>query len=309
MNIIIVSKPGATPRILRLNSWRVRAALLGLCISLCALFSGSGLFLGATIGGPALARSKLSEAKTELRARRAELLAVRENVQRDMDALAIRLGKLQAEATRLNALGERLAKVGNLEDGEFNFAEEPALGGPELAPAPTALSMGNMSTALQRLEYQFDQQSQQLSLLESMLLDEQVDKILLPAGKPVRSGYASSGFGYRTDPFTGRPDFHPGVDFNGPRGTEILSVAAGMVSFCGQKPGYGNVVEIDHGNGYLTRYAHNDANLVQVGQPVRAGELIARMGSTGRATGVHVHFEVWLNGRLVNPNEYIRAIR
>jgi murein DD-endopeptidase MepM/ murein hydrolase activator NlpD len=309
MNIIIVGKSGHAPKTLKLDNWRARLAIIGFCVSLCITFVVTGLFIGTTIGGPALARTKLHEARDELNARRSELSIVRQNVERDMDALAIRLGKLQAEAMRLNALGERLAKVGKLEDGEFNFSDEPALGGPELVPTPKALSMNNMSTALQRLETQFDHQSQQLSMLESMLLDEQLNQALLPAGKPVRSGYASSGFGYRTDPFTGRPDFHPGVDFNGPRGTEILAVAAGVVSFSGQKAGYGNIVEVDHGNGYLTRYAHNDSNNVQVGDPVRTGDLIARMGSTGRATGVHVHFEVWLNGHLVNPTEYIRAIR
>ena len=146
-------------------------------------------------------------------------------------------------------------------------------------------------------------------MLESVLFDRVVDQGLMPAGIPVRAGYQSSAFGYRADPFTGRPDFHPGVDFNGARGSDVIAVAGGVVSFNGRKPGYGNLVEIDHGNGYMTRYAHNDSNGVEVGDPVRAGDVIAKMGATGRVTGVHVHFEVWLNGRLVNPAEYIRAIR
>jgi murein DD-endopeptidase MepM/ murein hydrolase activator NlpD len=226
-----------------------------------------------------------------------------------MDALAVRLGKLQAESMRLNALGERLAAVGKLDDGEFDFSAEPALGGPKSSAPAVSLSAAEVDSALERLEEQFDRQSAQLGMLESVLFDREVDLGLMPAGLPVRAGYKSSGFGYRADPFTGRPEFHGGVDFNGPRGTDVVSVAGGVVSYAGKKPGYGNVVEIDHGNGYMTRYAHNDRNVVDVGTPVRAGELIAKMGSTGRATGVHVHFEVWLNGRLVNPAEYIRAIR
>jgi murein DD-endopeptidase MepM/ murein hydrolase activator NlpD len=226
-----------------------------------------------------------------------------------MDALALRLGKLQAEAMRLNALGERLAAVGKLDDGEFDFRTEPALGGPKSSAPAVSLSAAEVDSALQRLEAQFDRQSAQLGMLESVLFDREVDLGLMPAGLPVRAGYQSSGFGYRADPFTGRPEFHGGVDFNGPRGSDVVSVAGGVVSYAGKKPGYGNVVEIDHGNGYMTRYAHNDRNLVEAGTPVRAGEVIAKMGASGRATGVHVHFEVWLNGRLVNPAEYLRAIR
>jgi len=166
-----------------------------------------------------------------------------------------------------------------------------------------------MTRSIDELEAQFDRQSRQLGMLESVLFDRKLDQSLLPAGIPVRAGYVSSGYGYRADPFTGRSDFHPGVDFNGQRGADVLAVAGGVVSYAGAKPGYGNVVEIDHGNGYMTRYGHNDKNIVQAGDPVKAGEVISKMGRTGRATGVHVHFEVWLNGRLLNPSEYIHAIR
>jgi len=131
----------------------------------------------------------------------------------------------------------------------------------------------------------------------------------MPAGIPVRYGYSSSGFGTRTDPFSGRTEFHTGVDFNGPAGSDVLAVAGGVVSFVGVRDGYGNVVEIDHGNGYVTRYAHNQRNLVDVGRTVRGGDVIAKMGSTGRATGNHVHLEVFLNDKLVNPTEYVRKLR
>jgi murein DD-endopeptidase MepM/ murein hydrolase activator NlpD len=309
MNIIIVASPLSTPRVLRLGNWRSVAAACVTLVVVAGVLIGSGALFGATFGGPSKARAEIAQAREQLEAQRSQLGEVQHAMARDMDALAVRLGKLQAESMRLNALGERLAKVGKLDDGEFDFRSEPGLGGPAPATSAISLSVTEVDSTLERLEAQFARQSDQLGMLESVLFDREVDQGLMPAGIPVRSGYKSSGFGYRADPFTGRPDFHPGVDFNGPRGSDVIAVAGGVVSYSGLRPGYGNVVEIDHGNGYMTRYAHNDRNLVEVGDPVRVGGLLARMGSTGRATGVHVHFEVWLNGRLVNPSEYIRAIR
>ena len=309
MNIIIVAKPLSSPKVFRLGDRRTIVAAGTALAGVAVLMVGMGALLGATIVGPGKARAEIAQAREQLGRQEAELGDMQKSVARDMDALAVRLGKLQAEAMRLNALGARLAEVGKLDDGEFNFRAEPALGGPASSAPSVSLTASEVDTALQRLEAQFSQQSLQLGMLESVLFDREVDLGLMPAGLPVRAGYKSSGFGYRTDPFTGRPEFHGGVDFNGPRGSDVVSVAGGVVSFAGKKPGYGNTVEIDHGNGYMTRYAHNDRNEVEVGDAVRAGQLVAKMGSTGRATGVHVHFEVWLNGRLVNPVEYIRAIR
>jgi murein DD-endopeptidase MepM/ murein hydrolase activator NlpD len=309
MNIIIVARPLSSPKVLQLGDRRTMAVAGALLAGVAAVLVGLGALVGATVVGPGQARAEIAQARQQLERQEAELAQVQQSVARDMDALALRLGKLQAEAMRLNALGERLAAVGKLDDGEFDFRTEPALGGPKSSAPAVSLSAAEVDSALQRLEAQFDRQSAQLGMLESVLFDREVDLGLMPAGLPVRAGYQSSGFGYRADPFTGRPEFHGGVDFNGPRGSDVVSVAGGVVSYAGKKPGYGNVVEIDHGNGYMTRYAHNDRNLVEAGTPVRAGEVIAKMGASGRATGVHVHFEVWLNGRLVNPAEYLRAIR
>jgi murein DD-endopeptidase MepM/ murein hydrolase activator NlpD len=309
MNIIIVAKPFSTPKVLRLGDWRSCAKLgAGIAAALALVFSAGAAF-GALVGAPQALQVEVAQAQSDLVKQAGQLAEVRRAVARDMDALALRLGRLQAEATRLNALGERLAKIGKLEDGEFDFTAEPAMGGPETPAAQRAMKAGDLTRAIDELERQLDRQSRQLGMLESVLLDRKLDQSLLPAGIPVRAGYVSSGYGYRADPFTGRSDFHPGVDFNGQRGADVLAVAGGVVSFAGSKPGYGNVVEIDHGNGYMTRYGHNDRNIVQAGDPVKAGEVISKMGRTGRATGVHVHFEVWLNGRLLNPSEYIHAIR
>jgi murein DD-endopeptidase MepM/ murein hydrolase activator NlpD len=260
MNIIIVAKPGRAPRSLRLDSRRPVFLVASVAAAAVALLTGLGFALGVTLGGPALARAELSEARARLAAQSRELGEAQLQVQRDMDALALRLGQLQAETTRLNALGQRLARVGKLEDGEFDFTQAPAVGGPERPTLLAATRRADVGTALDELESQLSRQGEQLRMLESVLFDREVERTLLPAGIPVRVGYMSSGFGRRTDPFTGRPEFHGGVDFAGPRGSDILAVAGGVVSFSGTKPGYGRVVEIDHGNGYMTRYAHYDRN-------------------------------------------------
>jgi murein DD-endopeptidase MepM/ murein hydrolase activator NlpD len=309
MNIIIVGRPGTAPRTLNLGADRIGPAFVALVVLGLAVLIGLGVAIGTFIGGPAMARAELAEARAQLAEQARQLDVARLGVQRDTDALALRLGQLQAEATRLNALGQRLARVGKLEDGEFDFNQPPAVGGPARQGALVRSPATDIGAALDTLEGQLNRQGEQLRMLETVLFDREVERSMMPAGIPVRVGYMSSGFGRRTDPFTGRPEFHGGVDFAGPRGTEIMAVAGGVVSFAGTKPGYGRVVEIDHGNGYMTRYAHNDRNKVDVGDPVRAGDVIATMGNSGRASGVHVHFEVWQEGRLVNPSEYLAAIR
>jgi murein DD-endopeptidase MepM/ murein hydrolase activator NlpD len=309
MNLIIVGRPGATPRVLAFGHGRAKTlAICGLGL-VFALIAGFGALIGARFLGPALLTGELEQARGQLQAQREELDRMNQTLTRDLDALALRMGRLQAEATRLNALGERLAKLGKLDDGEFNFREEPAMGGPEAPTAQAEIGKGELEQALAALEHRLAAQARQLDMMEGVLSNRNLDQILMPAGIPVRHGYSSSGFGNRTDPFSGRSEFHTGVDFNGPAGSDVLAVAGGVVAFAGVKDGYGNVVEIDHGNGYVTRYAHNQRNVVEVGRTVRGGDVVAKMGSTGRATGNHVHLEVFLNGRLVNPTEYVRNLR
>lgn len=265
-----------------------------------------GAWFGASVLGPKRAQERLAQTRTELSEQQAEVERLSKLVNRDMNALAMRLGRLQAESTRLNALGERLAEIGKLDDGEFDFGSEPDVGGP-LAPALVSMPPAEFGAEIQRLERQMSTQSKQLSLLEGLLIDSSLDASLMPNALPVRSGYISSGYGYRTDPFTGGRDFHPGIDFDGNLGDTIVAVAGGVVSFSGTKTGYGKTVEIDHGNGLVTRYAHCTRLDVQVGDPVRTGTPIAAMGSTGRSTGTHLHFEVWKEGKLVNPRDYLKA--
>jgi murein DD-endopeptidase MepM/ murein hydrolase activator NlpD len=306
MNIIIVAKPDAGTRVFSLSDKRVRtAAGIALGALVLGLF-GLGAWFGAAFIGPSHLRDQLSGTREALAQQQDEVERLNGVVSRDMNALALRIGRIQAETTRLNALGGRLAKLGKLDDGEFNFGSDPDLGGPEHAGLMMTAAPAQISSEIGRLERQLAEQSRQLSVLEELLSDRELDASLMPSGTPVRSGYVSSRYGYRSDPITGAPDFHPGIDFDGDYGTDILAVGSGVVSFAGVKPGYGNTVEIDHGNGYVTRYAHNSKNLVTVGDPVRDGDVIGKVGSTGRSTGTHVHFEVWRDGRVINPSEFVR---
>ena len=214
---------------------------------------------------------------------------------------------MNARIIRLDALGRRLTDMADLEDGEFDFDSEPALGGPE-EPMPTGsnVAVPELVESMATLNEQLDNREAQLGVLESMLAGQNLNDRVYPQGRPVGSGWISSYFGKRTDPFTGKPANHTGIDFAGKFGDPVTAVADGVVTWSADRYGYGVLVEINHGNGYSTRYAHNSENLVAVGDEVKKGQVVARMGETGRATGPNLHFEVLKNGRRVNPVNFIR---
>lgn len=228
-------------------------------------------------------------------------------------AMTLRLAELQARLVRLDALGERLTTMADLEKGEFDFGQTPAMGGPELLAGnelDEIFAAPNVATAVDELAAQIEDRQQQLETLEALMANRKLEREVFIAGRPVNKGWMSSRFGRRTDPFTGRVAWHSGVDFAGKEGADIVAVAAGVVTWSDDRYGYGNLVEINHGNGFVTRYAHCKENLVKVGDVVKKGQIIALMGSSGRSTGPHVHFEVYKHGRAVDPSSYIhRASR
>ncbi len=231
-----------------------------------------------------------------------QLDATRDQAQREVNALAARLGELQAQANRLNALGERLTRIGQLADGEFDFDKPVGVGG----VGPTHdMPARDLRVGLNQLETRFKASGEQLSVLDSLLFNRKLDAESTPSRMPIANSYVTSGFGGRADPFGGGAAFHKGMDFHAVTGDPVLAVADGVVSYAGVRSGYGNVVEVDHGNGYVTRYAHNSRLLVQVGDLVRSGQQVAKAGSTGHSTGAHVHFEVWINGVVVNPAKFL----
>ncbi len=265
-----------------------------------------GGFMAATHFGIANPANQIAAWRANIEEQKAELQATREEAMNNLDALALRLGQMNAHVVRLDALGQRLTQMADLEDGEFDFAVTPPLGGPEEILMRTDLDqVFGLVSALDGLDSQLANRQQQLSVLEDFLLNRKLQYEVHPEGRPMSSGYISSGFGNRTDPFTGRAAFHKGVDFAGREGMDVVAVASGVVIWSGDRHGYGEMVEVNHGNGYVTRYAHNAENLVVVGETVKRGEIIASMGTTGRTTGPNLHFEVLRNGRAVDPLTYI----
>ncbi len=262
-----------------------------------AVLLGAGVSAGVSAG---LAEHAML--RNQVNQQQAQIDATRRDAQREVNALAARLGELQAEANRLNALGERLTRIGQLQDGEFNFEEPVGVGG----DGPVRdMPKGELDAGLRQLDAKFQASGAQLSVLESLLFNRQLDMNAVPSRDPINNSYITSGFGGRADPILGGSQFHKGIDFEANVGDPVLAVADGVVSYAADRSGYGNTVEVDHGNGYVTRYAHNSRLVRKVGELVRAGQEIAKAGSTGRSTGAHVHFEVWENGRVVNPRNFL----
>lgn len=226
-----------------------------------------------------------------------------------VNALAVRLAELQAASTRLDALGERLAHMGQLTLDEFDFGEPAPVGGPVGYAPMRSTTEKELRPAIVALSEKLRRQSSQLDALQFLMVNRQLENDLTPTGWPVRKGWISSRFGERNDPFTGERAQHSGLDFAGTRGTEVLSVASGVVIWAANRSGYGKTVEIDHGNGYRTRYAHSDELTVKAGEHVNPGQVIALMGSTGRASSPHVHFEVLKDGARINPAGFVGNLR
>lgn len=284
-------------------------ALLMLSICVTAIVA-AGFWWGLQAGrAEGVSPEAVAAWKREVQAQRNAVETARQQAQSYVDALALRTGQLQAQVMRLNALGQRLTKMANLDQGEFDFDQPPAQGGPETPADGTSQNVGDLLQAMDQLAQQLSDREQQLGALETMMLHSNLQRQVYPAGRPITKGWLSSYYGKRADPFTGKSEHHKGIDFAGAMGSGIVAVAAGVVTWSGDRYGYGNMVEIDHGNGYVTRYGHNKENLVQVGDRVAKGQKIALMGSSGRSTGPHVHFEVMLHGQVVNPEKYIRAQR
>ncbi|ATI04009.1 MULTISPECIES: M23 family metallopeptidase [Cycloclasticus] len=241
----------------------------------------------------------------ELLTQRIELERVREKTQNTLDNLALRVGQMQAQLTRLNAVGEHLVKKANLTASEFNFDELPAIGSAGLPDSAESFTENQLLHDIQVLDKQLSLREKQLTLLGVFSANKELSKEVRPAGLPVAKGWLSSYYGYRADPFTGKKKFHHGVDIAGKTGTSVLAAASGLVTYAGKKGGYGYLIEIDHGSGYVTRYGHNKEIVVKLGDVVKQNDVIAKMGSTGHSTGPHVHFEVMRNGKKVNPRKYL----
>ena len=303
MHIILVSS-----RLAKSRSWTLTHRHL-LAASVCMALLVFGLTLAlfwVTVRHAAEFKLPLLDSLV-LSAQEAQRRKTEEFLRENLNAMAVKLGQMQAQLMRLDALGERLSALAGLKPGEFRFTEPPGRGGAMSSIPPQDLSMPEFNRQLDQLSRQMENRTDSLGILESQLFDAKVKKKLMPTIPPVDASWSASSFGWRIDPFNGMLAMHEGVDFVVDTGTPIFAAAGGVVSYSGPHPQYGFLLEIDHGNDFTTRYAHCSRLLVKEGEVVQRGSKIAESGSTGRATGPHVHFEVRYRGVAQNPARFLQA--
>lgn len=301
MNVIFFSHRNGRARQLNLSHPVTLAVLSLLALGLLASVFVAGMALGQRSGG----RMALLNPGAALRAEEQQISALRTQIQDRIDALAMRLGTINASLIRLNALGKQLTQMANINSREFDFDHDPPQGGSDSDGVGRGAQVDDVAAMIDSLSRQLDSRSAQLSSLENVMIGRQLSAQVRPTGRPVREGYISSYFGERMDPFNGEEAMHKGLDFATDAGADVLAVAEGVVTWAGPREGYGNLVEINHGNGYTTRYAHNARTLVSVGDTVERGQAVAVVGSTGRSTGPHVHFEVLRGGAPIDPMAFV----
>ncbi len=274
------------------------------CLSLVILYLAS-LFLAE----PDTAKIKdVKTAKTVLVEQKKQVADLKERTQIELGALKLKIGELQSQMLRVSALGAVLQEKAKLEGDEFDFEVRPATGGPVSKISLSSFSENQSIPLLDdidKLLIELDQQEKQLGLLEAVLMNHNIQEQSYISGRPITKGWLSSYFGTRKDPFNGLPSMHKGVDFAGKDGSKIIATGAGIVTWAGERYGYGNLIEIEHGHGLRTRYGHNKKVLVALGDVVTKGQHIGVMGSTGRSTGPHVHYEVLKDGKQIDPVKYV----
>lgn len=305
LNLILFSRSKGKILNLQCNDWSQ------VCISLLVILMIMGLLTGVSYyAGTQHSDSHImAKWKFDLTEREQELASIKDQHRLHLDALTQRTALLQAQLNRIDALGAKLVSMADLEDGEFDFGSPPGIGGPDLSAGSSNAVAESLEDSLEQLSLSSSDREKQLQVLDHLLLSNTLHEKILPQGRPVKQGWVSSGYGIRTNPFSGQIEFHKGIDFAAKSGDKVIAVADGIVTSSAYQSGYGNLIEIDHGDGYSTRYGHNNKILVHPGEVVTRGEAIALMGSTGRSTGPHVHFEVMQNGKQINPDEFIRAAR
>ncbi len=298
MNIIFVGKFRGKPLRCQLDGPRQ----LFVCAFIISFFGVMLLASGYWYGNSHATVTELVALQHDISKQKDLIVEARQSAESELDALASRMGKMQANVIRLNALGQRLIKVAKLDAKEFDFRNAPAYGGPKEIDNVVSIDFDGM---IAKLDEQLSSREQQLTVLENVIMNRQLRNASTPRGRPIIKGWTSSYYGKRTDPFSGKLAMHKGMDFAGKEGSGIISVASGVVTWAGDRYGYGQLIEINHGNGYSTRYGHNAEILVEVGDSVEKGQVISYMGSTGRSTGPHVHFEVLKKDRQINPAKFV----
>lgn len=304
MKVILVDQRHGHTKTIVLKGWL--KGLLSVCLLGAPVALGYfGYQLAVAQNSQVITEETAQNWERQIKLQADQLQIVKQDSEQQLEALTLRLAMLQARLVRLDAVGERITSIADLDTDEFDFTQPVTIGGPEYGASQPYSSSG-FTSALEQLEEQLEDRQQQLEILEGLMVDRKIESDVFIGGRPLDSGWIASRFGQRPDPFTGKLSFHAGIDFTtGKSGAEINTVAAGVVTWSGPRSGYGLMVEVNHGNGFTTRYAHSEKLLVEVGDVVSKGQNIALVGSTGRSTGPHVHFEVYKNGRVVDPAAYI----
>jgi len=302
MNIIFINpKTGSTKSIPLRNSF-----IISFGIALVVVSGAFGVVLERSLSN-GINHELLSRAalKVDIEQSKKDIDDAKQAAQDQLTALTVRLAEVQSRVVRLDALGERLVGIAKLEGGEFDFSSSPAVGGPITGSTDEAYQKPSIIDVMEQLSVDIDHRKRQLDIIENLLANRELKNSVYLAGRPVKWGWLSSPFGRRNDPFTGRLAWHKGVDFAGKDGSDIISVGSGVVTWAGERYGYGLLVEVNHGDGFTTRYGHAKEVLVSVGDIVGKGQTVALMGSTGRSTGPHVHFEVRKHGKALDPKRYV----
>lgn len=298
MRIIFVNEKGAS------KSFRGFVFLSWVGVLACMV---AGVLFANHWLKPDLSVNGLQRMKDELSIQQAELREIEKNANMRNFAISAELAGMQSSLWEIEAIANSLSAITELPQEEFNFDPAVSQGGSSQEPA-RKLEWPDLESQLRQLQLKLERRQKELRVLDDIVKEKKSEKDSVLRGKPVKKGWYSSAFGRRMDPITGRPAWHAGVDFAGKLGSDVIAVASGVVVYSGRKDGYGNLVEIDHGNGVTTRYGHHDELKVQVGDFVKQGDVIGLMGNSGRSTGPHVHLEVLRDGRAVNPLKTIEGM-
>ena len=308
MNIIVLTKKWRSPLNIRLTGATLGLAIGAFTLSLILVVS-AGYFIGTSKSGQSFSLFSAS-LQSDLTGQQQTASQAARAAQDNVNVLTARLAQLQAHVIRLDALGRRLVEMAKLDKGEFDFGRSPPQGGPEIPSYTEFTNIPKFAKTLSHFSGQLEDKEQQLGILETLMMTRNLQQQVVPTSWPVsKTAWISSHYGQRTDPFSGRLAMHHGIDFAAKEGSTVVAAGAGVVTWSSERFGYGNMVEVDHGNGIATRYGHNKKNVVKVGDIVKKGQTVAFMGSSGRSTGPHVHFEVLRDGKPVNPAIYVSTRR
>lgn len=302
MNVILISNNLAKPKTVTLTSRHLvvlAGAFLGAAVLMAIGLNYLSLRYADKIDSPTLRSLVLSVQQEEQQKSQSYL--------RDsLNAMAVRMGQMQAQLLRLDSVGTRLAELAGIKPQDFLFNQIPAQGGVVSNLPSQDMSFLEFNNRIHELSRTVDDRADKLGALDSLLMQDRLRKKMLPSVMPVNAKWYSSGFGARIDPFTGRSAFHEGVDFIAATGTPIVAAANGVVVYSDYHSEYGNMIDVDHGNDLVSRYAHASKRIVKAGQIVVRGQKIAEVGSTGRSTGPHLHFEVRHRGLPQNPSRFLK---